>query len=185
MPRVRIRPRPSCRAPSAPRAGPDRGRSTSAGRSAARCATTRSSVRGRAEAALDREAEGHAMPIATASPCRMPVSASIAWPKLWPKLSRARWPLVSRSSPATKAGLGADAGLDRVEPRRFVAGEQGGAIGLAPGEEVRIADQAVFDHLGIAGAQLARGQGGERRRVDQHQRRRHGRRRSDSCPGAR
>ena len=49
-----------------------------------------------------------------------------------------------------------------------IAGDQPGAIGLAPGEETRIAEQPIFHHLGIAGAQLARGQGVEAGRVDQH-----------------
>ena len=43
------------------------------------------------------------MPAATASPCSQvpyPVPASMAWPKVWPKLSSARSP-ASRSSAAT------------------------------------------------------------------------------------
>ncbi len=64
------------------------------------------------------------------------------------------------------------AGLDRMEPRRFVAGEQRRAFRLAPGEEVGIGDQPVFHHLGIARPELAFRKAGERARVDQHHRRR-------------
>ena len=155
MPRVRTSAPPflSCAIRAASRAGST---SVAVGRpTASRWAIDPLDVLGRAKAALDREAEGHA-PCRSPPPRRAacPVSASIAWPKLWPKLSSARWPFVSRSSPATQRRLGPHAGLDRVQPRRAVAGEQGRAIRLAPGEEVGIADQAVFDHLGIAGAQL-------------------------------
>ena len=78
-----------------------------------------------------------AMPIATASPWRILVSASMAWPKLWPKLSKARRPFGVALVAGDECGLGAHAGLDRMEPRRAVAGEQGRAIRLAPGEEGR------------------------------------------------
>src|SRR3546814_7521627 len=41
------------------------------------------------------------------------------------------------------------------------------AVRLAPGEEIGVVDQAVFDHLGIACAELARGQRREGGGVDQ------------------
>ena len=110
------------------------------------------------------------MPIATASPCGRPVSVSMAWPKLWPKLSKARCPLVSRSSPATSLVL-ARTQVSMARSRASASpASRAGAIRLAPGEEIGIVDQAVFDDLGIAGAQLAFGESGERRRIDQHQR---------------
>ena len=51
-------------------------------------------------------------PIATASPWSTvpsPASLSMAWAKLWPRLSSARWPLRSSTSPAIEPRLGADA----------------------------------------------------------------------------
>ena len=59
---------------------------------------------------LPRSAEkrkASAMPRATASPWRRVEnfpSASTAWPNVWPRLSKARRPVVSRSSSATPAG---------------------------------------------------------------------------------
>jgi hypothetical protein len=44
-------------------------------------------------------------PRPTASPCSMPVAASIACPTVWPRLSSARWPVSSRSSRPTIAAL--------------------------------------------------------------------------------
>src|SRR3546814_1328762 len=69
------------------------------------------------------------------------------------------------------ARLGRNTMGNRPMPGFAVAGEQRGAVRLAPGEKDGIVDQAVFDHLGIARAQFARRQGGERRRVDQDDRR--------------
>jgi hypothetical protein len=45
-----------------------------------------------------------------------------------------------------------------MAPRRCVAGEQRCAVGLQPGEEGCVADEAVFDDLGVAGGELARRQ---------------------------
>ena len=116
------------------------------------------------------------MPSATASPCssrsEKPVSASSAWPKVWPRLSKARLPLVSRSSSATIAALAATLigdGVVRAPP----ASPASSAAPFASHQAKKsgVADQAVFDDLGIAGAQLARRQGVEAGGVDQHQRR--------------
>ena len=65
--------------------------------------------------------------------------------------------------------LSAHAALDRIGAGCRVAVQQPVGIGLAPGEEVGIVDQAIFDHLGIAGAGFAQRQAVEHRRVDQHQ----------------
>ena len=172
MPRVSTSAPPflSCAIRAASRAGSTSVRTGSP--TAARWAIARAASSGGQRPRATDSSNAIAMPIATASPCGRPVSASIAWPKLWPKLSRARRPFGVALVAGDERRLGAHAGLDRVQPRRLVAGEQGRAVRLAPGEEARIADQAVFDHLGIAGAQLARGQGGERIGIDQHQRRR-------------
>ena len=99
------------------------------------------------------------MPSATASPCSSaspnPVSASSAWPKVWPKLSSARSPS-SRSSAATTAALAAQ--LLSTAPRRASPhrpSTSAGAVRLEPFEEGAVADEAVFHHLGIARQQLA------------------------------
>ena len=65
--------------------------------------------------------------------------------------------------------LGGAGGQHGVAPGFAVAGDQGGALGLEPGEEVWVGDQAVLDHLGVAGQQLALRQGRERADVGQHQ----------------
>src|SRR3546814_10344870 len=44
--------------------------------------------------------------------------------------------------------LGANARLDRITPRRAVARHERLAMHFAPGEEGRVADKAVFNHLG-------------------------------------
>ena len=97
------------------------------------------------------------------------MAASSAWPKVWPRLSSARSP-VSRSSRATIAGLGAAALGDRVLARG-AAGKDLVAIGLQPVEEFRIAQHAVFDDFGIAGAELALRQRVEHLGVGDHQHR--------------
>src|SRR6185312_7043257 len=66
-------------------------------------------------------------------------------------------------------GLGADAGLDRMTALVAGAGKHLGPILLEPGEERRIADEAVFRHLGVARAELALAQGRERADVGEHQ----------------
>src|SRR5439155_8425466 len=67
----------------------------------ARCLRTRSASAGVHSPRAAEKSNASAMPAATASPCssrsEKPVSASSAWPKVWPRLSRARLPLVSRS----------------------------------------------------------------------------------------
>ena len=68
------------------------------------------------------------------------------------------------------ARLRLDRASDGLGAQGFVAGQQGRAIRLAPFEEGGIVDQPVFHHLGIACAQLARGQGGKRADIGQHQR---------------
>ena len=50
-----------------------------------------------------------------------------------------------------------------------IAGDQGGAMILAPGEEGGVVDQAIFDDLGIARAELALIQCVEQRRVGNDQ----------------
>ena len=50
-----------------------------------------------------------------------------------------------------------------------IAAHQRRAVLFAPIEKSGVADQAIFDDLGIAGADLARRQRIERRRIDQHE----------------
>ncbi len=101
------------------------------------------------------------MPSATASPwsrrSEYPVSASSAWPKVWPRLSKARRPLVSRSSSATIARLARDGwprspARARRDRRRAPSRHCPRTRRTSP----RSLDQRIFDDLGIAGAQLPR-----------------------------
>ncbi len=68
------------------------------------------------------------------------------------------------------ARLGGAARRDRLQPRR-PAGEHRAPVAFEPSEEVAVADQAVFGHLGVAGAELARAQRVEDAGVGEHQRR--------------
>ncbi len=65
-------------------------------------------------------------------------------------------------------GLGAAAHRDGVLARG-TAGEQVAPVGLEPGEERGVAEQPVFRHLGIAGAEFALRQRVEQRGVGDHQ----------------
>ena len=67
------------------------------------------------------------------------------------------------------ARLGPAALLDGVGALGGVARQHRRAVGLAPGPEIGIVDQAVLGDLGIARQQLAPGQGVERVGVGQHQ----------------
>jgi ElaB/YqjD/DUF883 family membrane-anchored ribosome-binding protein len=111
------------------------------------------------------------MPAATPSPwsslSEKPVSASSAWPKVWPRLSKRALAGGLALVLADDAGLGGDRVGDRIFARGGIAGEQRRGIGLAPFEEGEIVDQAVFDDFGIAGAELARRKRVEHLRVDQ------------------
>ena len=94
-------------------------------------------------------------------------AASSAWPNVWPRLSSARSP-VSRSSRATIAALA------RQRPRwraRAPAPPANTSRQLASSQakKRRVAEQAVFGDLGIAGAKFARRQRVERRGVGKHQ----------------
>ena len=115
------------------------------------------------------------MPAATASPwsslSENPASASSAWPNVWPRLSRARLPVVSRSSSATIRALAATECAMAYSRAAGSPASSFCAVRLAPFEEGEIVDQAVFDDLGVARAQLARRQRVEHGRVDEHQRR--------------
>ena len=110
------------------------------------------------------------MPAATASPCSQvpyPAPASIAWPKVWPKLSSARLP-DSSSSSATMRAFSSQ--LRRMAWARAprVARQNLFHIGLEPVHERRVEREAVLDHLGEPGAQLAVGQRVERGHVRDH-----------------
>ena len=115
------------------------------------------------------------MPSATASPCSSaspkPVSASSAWPKVWPKLSSAPLAglaLVGRDD----GGLGGAALQHRLAPRGGIAREQRRRRRCSSqSKKSRSPMQPVFHHLGIAGEQLARRQRGERVDIGQHQHR--------------
>jgi len=83
---------------------------------------------------------------------------------VWPRLSSARSPC-SVSSAATTRALAAQ--LVAIASSR----EHGAPVAFEPGEKVAVADQAVFGHLGVAGAELARAQRVEDAGVGEHQRR--------------
>ena len=95
----------------------------------------------------------------------------MAWAKVWPKLSSARSPR-SNGSRSTIAALCAQlraiASASAVSSRR----EQRRRIGVEPVQERRIDDRAVLDHLREAGAQFARRQRAQRRRIGEHRARR-------------
>ena len=67
-------------------------------------------------------------------------------------------------------GLGAAGGRNRVLARR-AAGEDVGVIGFEPGEKGFVAEHAIFCDFGVAGAELARRQGVEHRRIGDHKHR--------------
>ena len=129
------------------------------------------------------------MPSATASPCssarhsrRAPRSA---WPKVWPRLSSARAPLLalvgSRPAPPWRgSSRGSRAAAARASPASSAA-----PVPLEPGEEVRPVDHAVLDHLGVARPQLPRPAGSPARRYPRAPGAAGGSCRSGSCPGAR
>ena len=75
---------------------------------------------------------------------------------------------VSRSSRATIAALARQLTAMACS-RAWPAGEQVAPVGVEPFEEVGVAEQAVFHHLGIAGAELALRQRVEQRGVGHHQ----------------
>ena len=66
-------------------------------------------------------------------------------------------------------GLGGAAPEHRLAPGIGVALDQAGAVTLQPGEELGLAGQAVLDHLGVAGQQLAPRQGREHVGIGEHQ----------------
>ena len=87
---------------------------------------------------------------------------------MWPKLSSARSPS-SRSSAATTAAFIRQLVTTACRIGSALKRAQRIALAFAPGEKFGVADQAVFDRLGIAGEQFAARQGGERIGVGQHQ----------------
>ena len=87
-------------------------------------------------------------------------------PEIEQRARAGRFALVLGNDPR----LGSDAARNRFLERLALEGENAiGAI-FEPFEEIPVAQHTVFQHLGIAGAQLARGQGGERIEIGQHQR---------------
>ena len=66
------------------------------------------------------------------------------------------------------ACLGFYALAHRIGQRLALTRQDLGAIGLAPLEKVKIAQNSVFDHFGIASAQLARWQGGQSVQIGQN-----------------
>ncbi len=71
---------------------------------------------------------------------------------------------------ATTCGLGAAGDRDGLIALRPAGGDRA-PVRLQPGEELRVADEAVFRHLGVAGVEDARGQRVEHAGVGEHQRR--------------
>ena len=67
------------------------------------------------------------------------------------------------------ARLGLHALCHRIFQRFGIARSDFRAVLLAPGEELRVAQNAVLDHFRITGTHLAPGQGIQRCRVGEHQ----------------
>ena len=76
-----------------------------------------------------------------------------------------RFPLVVGDD----GGLGGAAREHGMAAGVGVAVQQAPAVGLQPGEEGRVIQNAVLDHLGVAGPKLPRRQGVQRRDVGEHQ----------------
>ncbi len=112
------------------------------------------------------------MPRATASPCRRrspnPVSASSAWPKVWPKFNKARSPS-SRSSAATIAAFIRQLTMTARVSAAGSRSQTAWPSRFEPFEELGIADQPVFDDLAIAGAHFAARQCRKARRIGENQ----------------
>ena len=83
--------------------------------SAPRRPTTRSAVDGSRIPSATAVRQAATIPIATASPCRSSSEGmvSIAWPKVWPRLSLARSPFSKGSRDTTPAFTAAEAGTRR------------------------------------------------------------------------
>ncbi len=139
---------------------------------AAKWSRMRRSVGGRAEPEPDREgrcehdAERHRLPVeqrvAVARERFQRVAERVAEIE---QRAGAGLALIGRD----QGSLGAAARHDRVLPGRVVARQQGRAVRLEPGEQRRLVDQPVFDHLGIARAQLPRRQALQDVGVRQHE----------------
>ena len=116
-----------------------------------------------------RKASHHS--IATASPWSSrpsPAVASIAWAKLWPRLSKARRPLRSSgSAPRSAPALIQQPrrGCERCPIRRRLSR----AMLVRPSEERGVVDQSLFDDFRIAGAKLAEVERIEQGRVRENQ----------------
>ena len=175
------RPRPSCPGPcgrpgaSAPNglAGElGQARRQAGGGDGARRRARRPAPEQRPSAAEKRNAR--AQPSATASPCfsasPKPVSASSAWPKVWPRLSRARRPRLALV-------LGDDLGLHlhRAARRRGPAPPRRGPAPPAPfassqSKKAGVAQQAVLDAPRRSRRRISRSrQGRQHVEVGQHQ----------------
>ncbi len=87
-----------------------------------------------------------------------------------PRLSSARAPLVSRSSSATIRAFAATLVATACSSASGSSARTFAPWASSHAKNCRIAQHAVFQHFGIAGAQLARGQGAKRVEIGQHQR---------------
>ncbi len=140
--------------------------------SPARCAASRAvSSAGQSSTRSDRRIAS-TMPSATDSPCSSrspnPVSVSSAWPKVWPKFKCARTPALALVG-ADDGRLGDAAVMHPDGARLAIAVDHRPPVRLEPLEHRAIADHGMLEHLGIAGAQLARGQAVEAAGVGEHQ----------------
>ena len=140
----------------------------------ARWLSTRADVVGRAQAEVAREAEraGHADRHALAVDQRLAVVMGEALERVAEGVAEIEQRALALLDlvGGDDARLGGAARRDRLQPRR-PAGEHRAPVAFEPGEEVAVADQAVFGHLGVAGAELARAQRVEDAGVGEHQRR--------------
>ena len=94
---------------------------------------------------------------------------SKAWPKVWPRLSSARSPCSVSSRATIVAFVSQLTAIAQICSAPAVEDRFG--VGLQPFEKAHVADEAVFDDFGIAGAKFARRQRLQDVDVGEHQRR--------------
>ena len=147
-------------------------RGASAGRRPSRCASTRSASVAGAEPEEGGEAEGEGE--ADGDALAMDEPGGIVSRDALERVAEGVAEIEQRAVAVLAlvahhhGGLGAAALRHGLVALR-AAGEDALPVGLAPVEEARVVDEAVFHHLRIAGAHLAQRQRVEQRRVGQHE----------------